>query len=1491
MRSWIPKGLGLLFVTMFLGVSTVPAFGQAQIGMDQDADLTCEVGESGVLSAVAGQQYSIDFVLENNAQGLVSLGLVYGTPDAAAVSGVNFAFNLAVFPGWSPVPQDLVDDSEVTPGFLAYKTANGLAWGASITDFSFANPTTPTLVGTLTFTAEVTGCISWGIDPGDPTSQIGSGFFAAAGFLIDLTACAPNVCVGGDPLAIDDTDPVCPIGNAKNGDSYSGATFLATDGVPPYSWTQIGLPSGMDINSGTGAIEGTPNDTPGNFPFTVTVTDNEGSTKASEERSCSITLDPADLAVNTGSPTCPLPNGKVGELYDGPAFTATGGVPPYAWDISSNNAHPGLAIGGATGKITGTPTVPGSRTYTIRVTDADQNTATRQCALEIDPADLAIDANGDCPLTIEINQLMASTTFSATGGVPPYTWDSAPLPNGVTINQNTGEIAGTPIEAGIFPNQVIVFDSDNPANQATFDCQIEVTVPALVIDDQDPQCPLPDGDINVEYSPTQKGGSGITFMATGGIPPYNWTQTGLPSGMDINNLTGEIEGTPSQSGSFPFTVFVDDSEGSTKTQAQRSCSLFINAPPLVIDANSPTCPIPDGTLNQSYDLDPKAPGVGVFFTATGGVEPYFWTQTGLPAGMDIGAKSGQIVGTPTDVGPFNFVVTVADDDEPRKTLATATRNCSIEIIAPDGGVAVGDDDKKSGAPGDEVCFSFNVESFSQQSTEYNMSASTSNGWTTSITGGTTLNLGPDGITDVEVCVTIPQDVVCTDGSDIVTLIVTRADDDQISDAGTAQLNVDFAKGVTVQALLNGTCTEPGDVKSDFFTVTNTGDCPQTYNLSSSNSLNWPQDAPKSISLDGGEAQQVKVDVTVPQDAQCDESSLLELIAECSDEPDVTASDDISVFVCPVFEVTVDGPANQNAQPGDEVRYCFTITNTGNCAAFYGAFLGDTNAWNVIDPLEKGDTELAPGESFEACYDHIVPEDALEGDSDAFCVEAALLLRTAEGRGTVFDSACVTTTVTDAPCIADFSLDFIGYTLAEEDDFDLKAGLYPLFDQGETFSLLFSLTNNSGTPDSYDIDYDTELGWAVELPFTETGKFTGKQLIEVFVTVPEDAECSEVISGKGGGAGFQGVETVTLAATSRNCDQQATEIDSALAGVSAICEFEIEFLTADQIGAPGDTLYYDFEVTNVGNCPANFIGAIFSIWDVDDGGPVTFKSAGLDPIEPGQSEPFTFGHIVPKTAQEGDEDKLEVCVGCGDIQGLGGPEEPQQGDFQSCDDVTSRVSTECEQGQPVLQLGGFQTVSYDGRFWEVQVAMINNGPGTAQNINAMMDSDIEWLVITDADCAYGDLGQGASSFGLDSYTFDLDNYPGGSFNVWFDVSYTDTCGTQYTVRLDPEFVDPTAETETGSVPSRMVLHQNVPNPFNPLTKITFDLPEAGRAHLAIYNAAGQQIKTLVSGHLSAGSHTFEWRGKDSRGKDMPSGTYFYSLSAEGRDDTRRMVLIR
>lgn len=96
------------------------------------------------------------------------------------------------------------------------------------------------------------------------------------------------------------------------------------------------------------------------------------------------------------------------------------------------------------------------------------------------------------------------------------------------------------------------------------------------------------------------------------------------------------------------------------------------------------------------------------------------------------------------------------------------------------------------------------------------------------------------------------------------------------------------------------------------------------------------------------------------------------------------------------------------------------------------------------------------------------------------------------------------------------------------------------------------------------------------------------------------------------------------------------------------------------------------------------------------------------------------------------------------------------------------------------------------------------------------------------------------------------------------------------------------TDDGSVAE---LHQNFPNPFNPETTISFDMPQTGQASLSIYNVKGQLVKNLVDGELPSGRHSFVWKGTDHFGNSVSSGVYFYRLTTPGHTVKRQMMLIK
>lgn len=93
------------------------------------------------------------------------------------------------------------------------------------------------------------------------------------------------------------------------------------------------------------------------------------------------------------------------------------------------------------------------------------------------------------------------------------------------------------------------------------------------------------------------------------------------------------------------------------------------------------------------------------------------------------------------------------------------------------------------------------------------------------------------------------------------------------------------------------------------------------------------------------------------------------------------------------------------------------------------------------------------------------------------------------------------------------------------------------------------------------------------------------------------------------------------------------------------------------------------------------------------------------------------------------------------------------------------------------------------------------------------------------------------------------------------------------------------------PTGFSLAQNYPNPFNPTTTITYQVGQEGPVELAIFDASGQQVRTLVKTSQAAGSYTVVWDGTDHHHRRMASGTYLYRLQAGNFVQTRQLSLIK
>lgn len=134
--------------------------------------------------------------------------------------------------------------------------------------------------------------------------------------------------------------------------------------------------------------------------------------------------------------------------------------------------------------------------------------------------------------------------------------------------------------------------------------------------------------------------------------------------------------------------------------------------------------------------------------------------------------------------------------------------------------------------------------------------------------------------------------------------------------------------------------------------------------------------------------------------------------------------------------------------------------------------------------------------------------------------------------------------------------------------------------------------------------------------------------------------------------------------------------------------------------------------------------------------------------------------------------------------------------------------------------------------------------------------------------------------------------GSGISLWTRVELTDASGTSFVLPgFDPGAIVVQVSTAVnddsdGLLPTEFNLDQNYPNPFNPSTVIEYALPEAAMVELIIYNLLAQKVATIDEGFRQAGRYQVEFQAAD-----LPTGVYFYRLTAGSLVETKKMLLLK
>ncbi len=263
--------------------------------------------------------------------------------------------------------------------------------------------------------------------------------------------------------------------------------------------------------------------------------------------------------------TASLPQGTVGQDYSA-TLAANCDPPPLKWSAPPGDLPPGLSLS-EDGKISGKPEAAAAgRTFSFEVTVTNSATPPQSAKKTFQ-----ITIGGVPRCTITPAQLPNGTedrpypaqTLRTTNCTPPLTWavSAGALPPGLTLNPTTGVIAGTPTEDGTFNFTVRVTDSASPAQSDTEGFRITIgdePLPCTITPAQ-----LPNGTEDRPY-PAQ------TLRTTNCPPPLTWAVSAgaLPPGLTLNPTTGVIAGTPTEDGTFNFTVRVTDSASPAQSDTE-----------------------------------------------------------------------------------------------------------------------------------------------------------------------------------------------------------------------------------------------------------------------------------------------------------------------------------------------------------------------------------------------------------------------------------------------------------------------------------------------------------------------------------------------------------------------------------------------------------------------------------------------------------------------------------------------------------------------------------------------------------------------------------------------------------------------------------------------------------------------------------------------------------------------------------------------------------